>query len=44
MNKDNKLGMGLSALLNTTNNNNKQDIQKINIASAMAGRRFNQRK
>ena len=34
MNKDNKLGMGLGALLSTTNNNsdNSKGIQKINIS------------
>ena len=34
MNKENKLGMGLGALLSTSNNNNKNNngIQKINIS------------
>ena len=34
MNKDNKLGMGLGALLSTTNNNSESSngIQKINIS------------
>ena len=34
MNKENKLGMGLGALLSTTNNNsdNSKGIQKINIS------------
>ena len=34
MNKENKLGMGLGALLSTTNNNteNNNGIQKINIS------------
>ena len=34
MNKDNKLGMGLGALLSTTNNNsdNNSGFQKINIS------------
>ncbi len=34
MNKDNKLGMGLGALLSTTNNKNKagSDVKKINIS------------
>ena len=32
MNKDNKLGMGLGALLSKSNNNNNSGIQKINIS------------
>ncbi len=32
MNKDNKLGMGLGALLSSTNNNLNQGIKKINIS------------
>ena len=32
MNKDNKLGMGLGALLSTNNKNNDKGNQKINIS------------
>ena len=32
MNKDNKLGMGLGALLSTNTNNDNQGVKKINIS------------
>ena len=32
MNKDNKLGMGLGALLSTNTNNGNQGVKKINIS------------